>query len=279
MAFRINNLSEADIQHRESFKSFVLRHAEPWHQEHLGRLYDVWEKANARFFMDEMVTPYIMLNVPNATRSFGDCSAISAFGGRSQIRIRPSILRGDHPVMRQGNLFAEGRFRFAADIMLHEMIHQWQQEVTGKVEPSYKGHGPAFRDKCNEIGALIGLEPVRVAKARGKLRSLPSCAHWPHCVRPEEFYLGATSGLRSVLNGKNEVLQGQEFEVHAKRASGKALEMLLGAAKNYWDASLHGTGLESACEELCEAACFYGEVDGETETCRLIRKGSASCND
>jgi hypothetical protein len=34
---------------------------------------------------------------------------------------------------------------------------------------------------------------VRIAKARGPENQTPSCAEWPHCVRPEGYYLGAFS--------------------------------------------------------------------------------------
>ncbi len=84
-----------------------------------------------------------------------------------------------------------------ADVLLHEMIHQWQQEVTGDTEEGYHGHGPTFRDKANEIGAKLGLPPVRTCKKRGKDEDLPSCSYWPHGNRPDGYYLGAvvtTSG-------------------------------------------------------------------------------------
>ena len=74
------------------------------------------------------------------------------------------------------------------DVLLHETVHQWHQEITLKQDLGYKGHGPAFRDVANRIGADLGLGVVRVAKARGKLKDLPSCAQWPHCVRPPQYY-------------------------------------------------------------------------------------------
>jgi len=37
----------------------------------------------------------------------------------------------------------------------------------------------------------MGLPPVRVAKARGPEKDLPSCAYWPNCVRPASYYKGA----------------------------------------------------------------------------------------
>jgi hypothetical protein len=77
------------------------------------------------------------------------------------------------------------------DVLLHEMVHQWQFEVLGDPEPAYQGHGPLFRDVANRIGAVLGLSPVRDCKRRGSGKDLPSCAQWPHCVRPADHYLGA----------------------------------------------------------------------------------------
>lgn len=179
------------VRHREDTRAFVLAEAEPWHREHLAMLYDRWGEWNAAHFGGLMVPPYLMLLEPKSARAWGDTSPVSGFGGRSQIRLRPAVLTGASRQFRAGPEYAEGRRRFACDILLHEMIHQWQQEVTGAAEDGYHGHGPTFRDKANEIGRALGLAPVRTGKARGPDRELPSCAQWPHCVRPDDYYLGA----------------------------------------------------------------------------------------
>jgi hypothetical protein len=184
-------LGAAAVAHREDFHRYVLDEAEPWHREHLGRLYELWEEWNRAHFAAAMVPPYILLNEPVAPNVYGDCGVVSGFGGRSQIRLRPSLLWGTHPVVRDGGAFAAGRFIFVADVLLHEMIHQWQQEITGTREKSYHGHGPTFRDRANAIGAVLGLPPVRTCKSRGKDADLPSCSQWPHNVRPPDFYMGA----------------------------------------------------------------------------------------
>lgn len=75
--------------------------------------------------------------------------------------------------------------------LLHEMIHQYHMELTGRTEETYGGHGPAFRDECNRIGAVLGLPKVRAGKERGRDKALPSCASWPLNVRPDGYYLGA----------------------------------------------------------------------------------------
>jgi hypothetical protein len=72
---------------------------------------------------------------------------------------------------------------------MHEMIHQWQPEVTRKTEHPYHGHGPGFASKCNEIGEAVGLPPVVARNRKGS--KLPRCTQWPHNVRPAEYYLCA----------------------------------------------------------------------------------------
>ena len=179
------------LSHRRDFERFVLEHADPWHREHLGRLFQNWRSWNGEHFEGRLEPPYLLLAEPSTPRRYGDCGPLSGFGGRSQIRIRPSLVRGSHPHVESGDRFAEGRLLFVDDILLHEMIHQWQFEVLGDSEPAYSGHGPLFRDVANRIGAVLGLPPVRDCKRRGKDVDRPSCSYWPHIVRPAGYYLGA----------------------------------------------------------------------------------------
>ncbi len=194
---KVTPLPAQDIAFREQMRRYILEHSEPWHREHLGRLERFWEQWNAEHFGAEMVIAAIVLSEPSTPRRLGQCAAVSGIGCRSEISIRPSLLTGTHPMVRGGAKYAEGRSLFVADVLLHEMIHQWQQEVTGHTEEGYHGHGPTFRDKANEIGAKLGLPPVRTSKARGKDEDLPSCSYWPHRNRPDGYFLGAyvlTSG-------------------------------------------------------------------------------------
>ena len=164
---------------------------------------------------------------------------MSGFGGHGQVRLRPSLLTGSHPSVRGGDQYAEGRFRLVADVFLHETVHQWQHEVLGDLEDGYHGHGPKFRDQCNRIGTLLGLPPVRTSKARGKDRALPSCAYWPHCVRPADYYLGAYPvGRRK--SGKGGDPAGVSLEAAWKVAGG---EERAAFASSHWPelvAAAHG---------------------------------------
>jgi hypothetical protein len=187
-----SRITAADKKHREEFQEFVVSQSDKAYRPVLRRLYFLWETYAKDLLAEESMTPpYIMLASPSLPQHFGDYSPVSGFGGHSQIRIRPTLLTGQHKAMKKGDRYAEGRLLFVCDVLLHETIHQYHHEITGKTEDSYRGHGPQFRDTCNVAGKKLGLAQVRVAKARGKDKDLPSCALWPHCVRPRNYYHGA----------------------------------------------------------------------------------------
>jgi hypothetical protein len=181
--------------HREEFERFVLSQAAPWHREHLTALYAAWHAYNAAYFAGQMTPPYLLLAEPLTPRRYGDTSPTTGFGARLQIRLRPSLLRGTHPDMHHGSRDPQGIQRFVEDILLHETIHQYQMEILHVDEASYDGHGSAFRECANRIGASLGLPPVRASKVSTKARHLPSCAQWPHNVRPADYYCGAVHAL------------------------------------------------------------------------------------
>ncbi|WP_044884564.1 MULTISPECIES: SprT-like domain-containing protein [Frankia] len=158
-------------------------------RDDLKQLHELWATYNVRYYGGAMAPPYILLDEPSVPRRYGQFAARGGLGGRGQIMIRPSLLAGTHPHLRDAD--ETTRRRFVADVLLHESIHQWQHEVAGRTDRGYHGHGPAFRDRANEIGAALGLPPVRTAKRRGPDADLPSCAQWPHCVRPVDHYAGS----------------------------------------------------------------------------------------
>ena len=203
------SLTPADRKHRKEFAAYAREHGHEAYRPLLDRLYALWEDWNRQYFAGKLVTPHILLAEPKSPRAFGDHANISGWGSKNQIRIRPSLWNGSHPQVKAGDEYAEGRFLILADVLLHETIHQYHDEITGQVERSYHGHGPAFRDECNRIGKALGLPPVRTAKARGSEKSLPSCAHWPLNVRPEGYYRGAFK------NGPELVKEGEEADEDA----------------------------------------------------------------
>ncbi len=186
---KVSPLAETEVAHRRA--TAVLAAG----REDLRWLHELWAGYNTQFFAGAMTPPYILLDEPSTPRRYGQFAARGGLGGHGQIMIRPSLLVGTHPHLRAAD--DTTRRAFVADVLLHETIHQHQHEVTGQTDSGYHGHGPAFRDTANRIGAQLGLPPVRTSKRRGPDADLPSCAQWPHCVRPADFYTGGyvpTSG-------------------------------------------------------------------------------------
>jgi SprT-like family protein len=134
------------------------------------RLYAAFAKYNARFFGGALGSPLVLITQAQSARTWGDYIARDVHGLESRIRIAPkAVARGD---------------LFAADVLLHEMVHAWQEEIAKDGEKSYRGHGPLFAAECTRIGALLKLPPVGVKGRDG----LPDCKAWPMCVRPAGYY-------------------------------------------------------------------------------------------
>lgn len=134
------------------------------------RLYAAFAEYNAAHFDSSLGSPLILITQAKSARTLGDYIARDVHGLESRIRIAPrAVLRGE---------------LLACDVLLHEMVHAWAEEIEEDGEDSYRGHGPKFAKKCNEIGAALGLPPVGVKGRDG----LPDCKAWPMCVRPAGFY-------------------------------------------------------------------------------------------
>ena len=176
---------------RRRFWDYVTAHAVPRYREVMGRIYGEMEEWRKRFFPELAVAPYLLIAQPPNPRADACYCIVTSFGGISEVRIRPSIVEGKHRTVRPGPEFAEGRFRYVLDLVLHECVHLYNDEVKKIPEDGYHGHGPAFRDLCNAIGEQLGLGPVRCGKKRGVDSHLASAAQWPVNVRPHDYYLGA----------------------------------------------------------------------------------------
>ena len=183
------SFSKLDIKHKTDMERFVRAEPNGKFRAFVVNLYDKWHQYNREYFNDKFEIPtYITLGNTSAPNTFGEYSSVSSWGGTSEIRIKPSLFQGKHPHIKKF-LTQEGRHRFMFDVLLHEQVHQYQHEYLKSPEDSYKGHGPVFRDECNRISELLGItQKVRTCKKRGKDKDLPSCAQWPHNVRPEGYY-------------------------------------------------------------------------------------------
>ncbi len=133
-------------------------------------LYEAFEAYNAEHFDRALKQSLILMTTPASPRAEGDYAAQDVHGIPSRIRIAPRCER--HGLL------------YLLDILLHEMIHAWQAEILDDLENGYRGHGPKFCQKANEIGAKLGLGLV-APKGRG---GLPRPDFWPSNVRPPGYY-------------------------------------------------------------------------------------------
>lgn len=141
-------------------------------------LYGLFDRYNKAFFQGKLQQAYILIT-DCPLRAYGDYIPADVNGLRSRIRLQPKVWEiGDIDKDR------EYRGRLAADILLHETVHAWAYEIENDREAGYRGHGPKFARKCNEIGQLLGLAPVSPKGRHG----FPDCAQWPLNVRPVGYY-------------------------------------------------------------------------------------------
>jgi SprT-like family len=221
-------------RHRRSFSKFVQANPEREFGASVRRLHQLWEKWNDQFFGGELIAPYINFTEPRRVAALGCYRKGTSLGVKgAEIKIRPSLLSGLHPSVKPGKQFQRGRFLFVADVLLHEMIHQWQDEIIKERDRWQGGHGATFRNKCNQIGEVLGLKKVRTEKRRGKDQDLESCAQWPHNVRDSEYYRGAASGPRAMTPLGELCLAAREF---GKNSTSENAMVVLAAAILYADA-------------------------------------------
>lgn len=223
------DLTPADIRHRKDFREYVVQDGVPGHREVLADLYATWDQYHRDFFHD-MTVPYIVFGNPGSARVLGTCQDISDFGGKLQITMRRALFDGKYKGINW-DAPQEGIDRYRKDVLLHEMVHQFHFEVTGDTEDSYKGHGPKFAEVCNTIGRDLGLAEVRPAKARGKDKDRPSCAQWPHNVRPADYYMGAVASPEPA-SAEDEADEAQD---QTGLLSDAEQEALMDAAQLYMD--------------------------------------------
>lgn len=182
----MDEISKNETSIRNSFADWSQQFGSSQQQE----LYLKWHEYKRTYFDDApMVQPIIEIDSVSTLKTMGEYAIKTGSGLTGKITIKESIVSGRYLHLNLGaDPTGEGHKRFVLDILLHEMVHQFIHEILGKSEPSYSGHGPVFKEQCNRIGDIIGLPLVRDCKRRGRYAELPSCAHWPHNVRPIDYY-------------------------------------------------------------------------------------------
>ena len=195
-------------------------------------LYEAFDRWNADYFEGKLDQAMILIS-ELSLRALGDYIAADANGLRSRIRLQPS-------------LWKKGGWRLALDTLLHEMVHAYCYEVYDDEERGYRGHGPKFARKCNEISARLGLPEVSPKGRGGK----PDCAHWP--IRPDGYY---GPNYPPPKNGKN----GDSSSVDGDRTvepKGRFVERLIRIL-----AAIHGVSrAEYLRQVIVEQARMYADA-------------------
>ena len=130
-------------------------------------LYELFDEFNREHFEAKLSVPLILVSAPNSPRALGSYHPRDEHGVQARITIPARTIKK-----------GEG-----SDTLLHEMVHQWCDEISHAPEPSFKGHGPVFATKCNEIGKVLGVPEV---VPRGKRKGKPDPSTWPHRKWPPE---------------------------------------------------------------------------------------------
>jgi hypothetical protein len=174
--------SSKDSDLRAEIFRYSMEQASPAIREHIQRLCHRWIEYNGEYFGGELAEPFLAFEEPGHSTCYGEYSTVSAFGGSGQIQIRPSLLAGTLQHFRRGNKYREGMARFMDQVLLHEMIHQWQVEVNGTSPGEFKnygGHGSTFSQKANAIGARLELPRSVCATRRATPARRPICPTHP----------------------------------------------------------------------------------------------------
>ncbi len=202
-----SSLPDSVAGQRIEYWEWIEQHAVPAMRDRLTELRDHWQDCNDRYFDGRMVLPYITLTEPSAPTILGQCCSVSSWGSRLEIKLRPSLLVGTHPMIRRTGISADGRLQLVKDVLLHEMIHQHVMEHEPDVnESAYHGHGPVFTAHCNRIGAELGLDEVVVRNRKGS--KSPKSPQWPHCVAPPDRYGGVCVPTTRVVTTRSLVTNG-----------------------------------------------------------------------
>ena len=197
----------------------------PEYQELVAHLYAQWENWDSNLFRSIFtryeLQPLIKIDSKEAIGGRGKFeSKKHSKLERPMIWLCVEVINGQEECLQNGDHYYNGRILYLKDIMLHEMIHQFQHEIvytpgTG-LNPEqnlewgaamneeknkcgnselFRSHGIVFTKKANEIAIKLGLPEVccecetdtdRLAQYGGILSS-----EFPICCRSSEYYEGA----------------------------------------------------------------------------------------
>lgn len=189
----------------------------PEYRELVTNLYAQWETWDrdlfGSVFTSAELQPLIKIASTNEIAGLGRFQTRNESNyNRSTIMLSETILNGQAMHLENGDYSHQGQIRYLRDILLHEMIHQFQHDVvyhgtTIKLDDEWgiawedenrkcggcrllKSHGIVFSKMANKIAEMLNLnqvgcqcEPNRLAEFDNRLSS-----DFPMCGRSAEYY-------------------------------------------------------------------------------------------
>jgi hypothetical protein len=158
---------------------------------------DTWTRLNTDHFDGELRYHGIVFGLTPHGHNLGHTQSSGPWPGR--ITLHPSLL---HPRGRAWTIGSKLGARFAADVLLHEMVHV-TLIARGVDRDDVEGcHNiPEWCEEIMRITPQLGLDPVKAApvkprRVNGKVMRKPlddhltrdEIAHWPHSLRPAGYY-------------------------------------------------------------------------------------------
>jgi hypothetical protein len=205
-------MTNGDEDIRQRVLAFSLEEAEGPDRDVIKACCEAFGRHSAAFWGGELQPVPILITPPTSAHAQADAAEYSGFGCRQQMRIRPACARGAYPTgvvkpggwrMRPGHDFAD-RLLWRGDLILHEAVHLWLNQIEAEGRHEHKGHGKPFTAECNRISGLLGLPQVRARRRRGEPRELPISPEWPFCVRPGGEFGGFYGTLWERVDGEVE---------------------------------------------------------------------------
>ena len=193
---------------------------DPEFRELVASLYTQWETWDCdlfgSIFTSAELQPLIRIASTDEIDGLGRFQTRNESNyNQSTIMLSQTILNGQGEQRENGDCYHQGQILHLKDILLHEMIHQFQHDVvyhgtTIKLDEEWgvaweeenrkcggckllKSHGIVFSKMANRIAEILRLnqvgcqcEPNRLVEFGGRLSR-----EFPMCCRSSEYYEGA----------------------------------------------------------------------------------------
>jgi hypothetical protein len=166
--------------------------------EEIGHwLFDTWKELNHRHFAEKLTVGAITFGLIPHGHAWGLYHPVF-----NKITLHHSLIepKSENPWDKDRRIF---NFKFAKDVLLHEMIHQHLYQHHGSEYKKQDSHnGELWCNEVNRLSAELGLNckpaaPVKPRRIDGKVTRKELDGHltrkqiatWPHSVKPNSAYL------------------------------------------------------------------------------------------